>query len=141
AGRGRPVPAPLRHAVRRGAATRRHGVRTPLTILHLTHEGHGAGSSISIALLAREQARAGHRVVVGCPPGTWLEKLVRDKGGAAFAPVDFSTTTVAGFEIERLAVMLKVDVVNAHSSKDRAACRRLRFAKRLKPALVMTRRG
>jgi glycosyltransferase involved in cell wall biosynthesis len=55
--------------------------------------------------------------------------------------VDFSTTTVAGFEIERLSLMLKVDVVNAHSSKDRAACRRLRFKRRLKPALVMTRRG
>ncbi len=113
----------------------------PLTILHLTHEGHGAGSSISIALLAREQARAGHRVVVGCPPGTWLEKLVRDRGAAAYAPIDFSTSTVAAFEIERLTVLLKVDVVNAHSSRDRAACRKLRFARRLRAALVMTRRG
>lgn len=113
----------------------------PLTILHLTHEGHGAGSSISIALLARAQARAGHRVIVGCPPGTWLEKLVRDGGGAAFAPVDFATTTVAAFEIERLSVMLKVNVVNAHSSRDRAACRKLRLQRRLAPALVMTRRG
>jgi glycosyltransferase involved in cell wall biosynthesis len=116
-------------------------VNAPLTILHLTHEGHGAGSSISIALLAREQARAGHKVVVGCPPGTWLEKLVRDQRAAAFAPIDFITTTVAAFEIERLVLLLKVDVVNAHSSKDRAACRRLRFGRRLKVALVMTRRG
>lgn len=114
---------------------------TPLTILHLTHEGHGAGSSISIALLAREQAKAGHRVIVGCPPGTWLEQLIKSRGGAAFAPVDFASTTVAAFEIERLVWMLKVDIVNAHSSRDRAACRRLRFGRRLPAALVMTRRG
>ena len=113
----------------------------PLTILHLTHEGHGAGSSISIALLARAQAAAGHRVIVGCPPGTWLENLVRTKGGAAFAPIGFASITLASMEIERLVWILNVDLVNAHSSKDRAACRRLRFARRLPSALVMTRRG
>ena len=113
----------------------------PLTILHLTHEGHGAGSSISIALLARAQAEAGHRVVVGCPPGTWLEGLVRGKGGAAFAPIHFGSITVAAMEIERLVWILNVDLVNAHSSKDRAACRRLRFGRRLPSPLVMTRRG
>ncbi len=113
----------------------------PLTILHLTHEGQGAGSSISIAMLAREQARAGHRVVVGCPPGTWLERLVREGGGAAFAPIGFGSITLAAYEIERLVWILKVDVVNAHSSRDRAACRRLRFQRRLPVALVMTRRA
>jgi glycosyltransferase involved in cell wall biosynthesis len=116
-------------------------VSAPLTILHLTHEGHGAGSSISIALLARAQAAAGHRVVVGCPPGTWLEGRIRDDGGAAFAPIGFADTALAADEIERLTWVLKIDLVNAHSSKDRSATRRLRFQRRLFPALVMTRRG
>ncbi len=113
----------------------------PLTILHLTHEGHGAGSSISIALLARAQAEAGHRVVVGCPPGTWLEQRIKGGGRAAFAPVGFGDAALAADEIERLTWVLKIDVVNAHSSRDRAATRRLRFQRRLPAALVMTRRG
>jgi glycosyltransferase involved in cell wall biosynthesis len=79
--------------------------------------------------------------VVGCPPGTWLEARVRDGGGAAFAPVGFADNRLAADEIERLVWVLKIDLVNAHSSKDRAATRRLRFARRLPPALVMTRRG
>jgi len=115
-------------------------VSVPLTILHLTHEGRGAGSSVSIALLARAQAAAGHQVIVGAPPGCWLEGLLRG-GDAAFTAISFASIAEASWTIERLAVLRQVDVVNAHSSRDRAASRRLRLAGRLKPALVMTRRG
>ncbi|MFI5208175.1 MAG: glycosyltransferase, partial [Gemmatimonadales bacterium] len=112
----------------------------PLTILHLTHEGRGAGSSISIALLAREQAAAGHRVLVGCPDRTYLAGLVRGSG-AELVPMAFAPGDASGAEVEQLVREARVDVVNAHSSRDRAACRRLRLAGRLPGALVMTRRG
>ena len=49
----------------------------PLTVLHLTHQGDGAGSTISIAELARAQREAGYRVLVGCRPGTLLADLAR----------------------------------------------------------------
>ena len=111
---------------------------TALAILHLTHEGHGAGSSISIALLARAQRAAGHHVTIGCPPGTWLEGLAR-ASGVPFAAVSFAHAGIATLRIEDLA--RGADIVNAHSSRDRAACRRLRFGGRLPAALVMTRRG
>lgn len=112
----------------------------PLTILHLTHEGRGAGSSISIALLARAQAEAGHRVIVGCPGRTYLADLVRI-AGVEHVPLAFTPGDDSLAELARLARESRVDVVNAHSSRDRAACRRLRLAWRLPGALVMTRRG
>ena len=111
-----------------------------LTILHLTHEGHGAGSSVSIALLARAQRRAGHRVLVGCPAESWLERVLAPRG-VEFVPISFESITVASHLIEKVAVLGQVDVVNAHSSRDRAATRRLRLRRGLKAALVMTRRG
>jgi glycosyltransferase involved in cell wall biosynthesis len=115
-------------------------VSDALTILHLTHEGHGAGSSISIALLAREQVAAGHRVLVGCPERTYLAGLVR-RSGAEHVPMAFAPGDDSSADVERIARESLVDVVNAHSSRDRAACRRLRLAGRLPGALVMTRRG
>jgi glycosyltransferase involved in cell wall biosynthesis len=115
-------------------------VSDPLTILHLTHEGHGAGSSISIALLARAQRRAGHRVLVGCPADSWLERVLAPRG-VEFVPISFQSISAASYLIEKVAVLGHVDVVNAHSSRDRAATRRLRLRRGLKAALVMTRRG
>ena len=112
----------------------------PLTILHLTHDGRGAGSSISIALLARAQRAAGHRVMVGCPPGCWLERRLAGSGVGAL-PVEFGSPRAAARTVERLVRAERVDVVNAHSSRDRAATRRLRFTGRLPAALVMTRRA
>ena len=111
-----------------------------LTILHLTHEGRGAGSSISIALLAREQAARGHRVLVGCPEGAWLAGLAR-RSAVEVVPLAFVPGDRTREAVERLTREARVSVVNAHSSRDRAVCRRLRFAGRLTSALVMTRRG
>ena len=112
----------------------------PLSILHLTHEGGEAGSTVSIALLARAQRAAGHRVVVACPPGRWLEDLVRDDG-ITFVAMPLRHVGTSARQIAELVRAQRVDVVNAHSSRDRAACRRLRLTGRLAPALVMTRRG
>ncbi len=111
----------------------------PLTVLHLTHEGRGAGSSVSIALLARAQREAGDRVLVGCPPG-YLADRVRE-AGIDWIDLDLGAIGRGAAAIGEVAQRERVDVVNAHSSRDRAACRRLRFMGRLPAALVMTRRA
>lgn len=109
-----------------------------MTILHLSGEGHQAGSSISIALLARVQREAGQRAIVACPPGSFLFNRVRECGGEA-VPLEFGTGASA--RLGELIASESVTVVNAHSSSDRALCRRMRAARRLGPALVFTRRA
>jgi len=111
----------------------------PLAILHLTHQGDGSGSTVSVAELARAQRAAGDRVLVGCPAGSLLADLARD-AGAEVVPLDFRSTARAARRIAALAADRRVDVVNSHASRDRAACRRARLAGRLPAALVMTRR-
>ena len=86
----------------------------PLNILHLTHEGRGAGSSVSIALLARAQQRAGHRVAVACPPG-WLADRLMD-AGVIWRAMDFSSLAGAGRAVGCMVSGDGVQVVNAHSS-------------------------
>src|SRR2546430_16755015 len=51
-----------------------------LTILQLTHQGGGSGSTTIIANVSRQLARRGHRVLVGCRPGTMLAQLAWDAG-------------------------------------------------------------
>src|SRR5207247_785503 len=52
----------------------------PLTILQLTHQGTGSGSTMVIASLSGELVRRGHRVLVGCRAGTTLASLARAAG-------------------------------------------------------------
>lgn len=118
--------------------TRRDG--GPLTVLHLTHQGDGAGSTISIAELARAQREAGYRVLVGCRPGTLLADLAR-AADIEVVPLDFGRVGPLARRIAGLAAERGVHVVNCHASRDRAACRRARLAGRLPAALVMTRRA
>jgi len=111
----------------------------PLTVLHLAYPGDGAGSTLSIAELARAQREAGHRVLVGCGAGALLAELAAAAGVEVVA-VDFARAARPAARIAALAAERRVDVVNAHASRDRAACRRARLAGRLPAALVMTRR-
>src|SRR5207253_3187871 len=60
----------------------------PLTILQLTHQGGGSGSTVAIANLSRQLARRGHRVLTGCRPGTMLAGLTAD-AGLELVPLDF----------------------------------------------------
>src|SRR5437763_3887343 len=60
----------------------------PLTILQLTHQGGGSGSTVAIANLSRQLARRGHRVLIGCRPGTMLAGLTAD-AGLELVPLDF----------------------------------------------------
>jgi len=111
----------------------------PLTVLHLTHQGGGSGSTVSIAELARAQCEAGHSVLVGCPAGSLLADLAA-AAGVEVVPVEYASATRAAAAIAAIAAARRVDVVNSHASRDRAACRRARLAGRLPSALVMTRR-
>jgi len=108
-------------------------------VLHLTHQGEGAGSTLSILELARAQREAGDRVLVGCRPGSLLAELAAE-AGLAVEPVEFRGTRTAAARVAELAQRHRVDVVNSHAARDRAACRRARLARRLPAALVMTRR-
>ncbi len=130
----RPEPAAGRPAAERAAAG-----RGALTILHLTHQGDGAGSTVSIAALAAAQRAAGHRVLVGCRPGTLLAATAH-AAGLEVVPLSFERLAPLASRIARLARAERVDVVNSHASRDRAACRLARLGGRLPAACVMTRR-
>jgi glycosyltransferase involved in cell wall biosynthesis len=110
-----------------------------LTILHLSHERHGGGSTLSVALLARAQREAGHAVAIGCAEGSELAEQAAATG-LEVTPVDFTRTGPAAARVAQLAAR-GVDVINAHGSRDRAACRRARLLGRLPASLVVTRRS
>jgi glycosyltransferase involved in cell wall biosynthesis len=110
-----------------------------LTILHLTHQGGGAGSTVSIAALAAAQRAAGHRVLVGCRAGTLLAAMAR-AAEVAVLPLAFDRRAELARQIARVAKDVGADVVNSHASRDRAACRLARLSGRLPAACVMTRR-
>src|SRR3989442_10524703 len=111
-----------------------------LTILNLTHQGEGAGSTQSIFSLSRELARRGHRVLVGCPPETLLSRMVAGAAPLTHVPLDFSRLGDDATAIAAVVRDLGVDVVNSHASRDRRACTWLRWRRRLRQALVVTRR-
>jgi glycosyltransferase involved in cell wall biosynthesis len=110
-----------------------------LTILHLTHQGGGAGSTVSIAALAAAQRAAGHRVLVGCRAGTLLATMAH-AAGVEVVPLAFDRCADLARQIARVVKEAGADVVNSHASRDRAACRLARLAGRLPAACVMTRR-
>jgi len=112
-----------------------------LTILQLTHQGQGAGSTQSIFSLSRELARRGHRVLVGCPRDTLLARAVAAEGGLiTHVPLDFTRLPPVANTIAAAIVQHGVDVVNSHATGDRRAVTWLRWRRRLPQAFVVTRR-
>ncbi|HXF96875.1 MAG TPA: glycosyltransferase family 4 protein [Gemmatimonadales bacterium] len=113
----------------------------PLTVLQLTHQGFGAGSTQSILSLSVHLARRGHRVLVGCRPDTLLARLVRESGdGVEHVALEFPGPRRAAAAIADVIGRAGVDVVNTHATRDRRACAWLRWRGRLPQALVVTRR-
>src|SRR6267143_1673999 len=110
----------------------------PLTILQLTHEGHGAGSTMMIAGLSRQLAGLGHRVLVGCRAGSVLAQLVRD-AGLPHVPLDFGRLAPLARDLDALMTREHVDVVNSHGTGDRRALTWLRWRRRLGRPFVVTR--
>ncbi len=111
-----------------------------LTILQLTHQGEGAGSTQSIFSLSRELAQRGHRILVGCPAGTLLARNVAANPPLEYIPLDFSSLRGVANAIAYQIAEQKVDVVNSHATGDRRALTLLRWHGRLKQAFVVTRR-
>lgn len=137
-----PVPSPWSEraaGAARPAEERPGADERPLTILHLTHQGDGAGATISIAALAGAQRAAGHRVLVGCRTGSLLATLAAT-AGVEVVPMPFDRPVPLARRIATLTAAVGVDVVNSHASRDRAACRLARVTGRLGAACVMTRR-
>jgi len=111
-----------------------------LTILQLTHQGEGAGSTQSIFSLSRALAERGHRILVGCPPGTLLARHVAATPTLEHVPLDFSRLRTVAATIAGIIATKRVDVVNSHATGDRRACTWLRWRGRLPGAFVVTRR-
>jgi glycosyltransferase involved in cell wall biosynthesis len=111
----------------------------PLTLLQLTHQGDGTGSTQSILSLSQHLARRGHRVLVGCRAGTLLARQA-EASGLDVRPLDFTRLGSLAAAVADLVRRESVDVVNAHDTRDRRACTWLRWRRRLPQALVVTRR-
>jgi glycosyltransferase involved in cell wall biosynthesis len=114
----------------------------PLTVLQLTHAGHGAGSTQSIFSLSLHLARRGHRVLMGCRPDSVLDRMVRAAAapGLERLPLDFRRVRSLAAVLARTIADARVDVVNSHDTRDRRAVTWLRWRGRLPQAFVVTRR-
>src|SRR5881398_4148315 len=110
----------------------------PLTILQLTHQGGGSGSTVAIANLSRQLARRGHRVLIGCRPGTMLAGLTAD-AGLELVPLDFRRLGPLAASLGGVMARESVDVVNSNATRDRRALTWLRWRRRLPRAFVVTR--
>jgi len=111
----------------------------PLTILQLTHQGGPAGSTQSIFGLSQHLARRGHRVVVGCRVDALLARLARE-AALPVAPLAFTGIGALARALAGVIARERVDVVNAHATRDRRALAWLRWRGALPQAFVVTRR-
>jgi glycosyltransferase involved in cell wall biosynthesis len=110
-----------------------------LTILQLTHQGDGAGSTQSILNLSEHLARRGHRVLVGCRSESLLARQAAD-AGLSVVPLDFGRLARLVRALAAVIVRERVSVVNSHATRDRRALTWLRWRGRLPAAFVVTRR-
>jgi glycosyltransferase involved in cell wall biosynthesis len=110
-----------------------------LTVLQLTHQGQGSGSTRSIFDLSVHLARRGHRVLVGSRPRTQLAELAA-RAGLEVIPLSFDRLRPLAGSIAEVIETRGVDVVNSHATRDRRALAWLRWRGRLPRALVVTRR-
>jgi glycosyltransferase involved in cell wall biosynthesis len=110
----------------------------PLTVLQLTHQGGGSGSTTIIADLSRQLALRGHRVLVGCRSDTLLAGLARD-AGLGHVPLDFRRLGPLARALDAAILRERVDVVNSNATRDRRALTWLRWTGRLGPPFVVTR--
>src|SRR5437868_7452419 len=110
----------------------------PLTILQLTHQGGESGSTVAIANLSRQLARHGHRVLIGCRPGTMLAGLARD-AGLEIVTLDFRRLGPLAAALGDVIVREDVDVANSNATRARRAPTWLRWRRRLPRAFVATR--
>jgi len=83
-------------------------------------------------------ARRGHRVVVGCRPGSLLaERAAGD--GLPVVPFDFRRLGPLADSLADVIAREHVDLINSHDTGDRRALTWLRWQRRLPQAFVVTR--
>jgi glycosyltransferase involved in cell wall biosynthesis len=111
----------------------------PLTILLLSSLGGMAGSTQSVFNLGQYLARRGHRVLLGCPPGTLLAELAA-RDALELPPLSFESHGALARDVRALMTRERVDVVNPQASKDRRACTLLRWRRQLPEPFLVTRR-
>ena len=111
-----------------------------LTVLQLTHQGQGAGSTQSIFSLSRALARQSHRVLVGCPADTLLARMVAATPSLTHVALDFTRLRDVAAAIAHTIAQHGVQVANSHATGDRRALTWLRWRGRLPQAFVVTRR-
>src|SRR6266513_2671575 len=110
----------------------------PLTILQLTHQGGASGSTVAVANLSRLLARRGHRVLIGCRPGTMLADRARE-AGLELVPLDFRRLGPLAAALGEVIARERVDVANSNATRDRRALTWLRWRRRLPVPFVVTR--
>lgn len=110
-----------------------------MTILQLTHQGDGAGSTQSILDLSRALAARGHRVVMGCRAESLLARTAAE-AGLEVVPLDFRAPRALREAIADAIARAGVEVLNSHATRDRRALTQLRWSRRLPQAFVTTRR-
>lgn len=111
----------------------------PLTILELTFQGDGAGSTQSIFNLSDHLRRRGHRVLLGVRDESLLARLGRE-AGIPVVPLDFTRLGRLAARLADVVGAEHVDVVNSHATRDRRALTWLRWRGRLRAGFVVTRR-
>src|SRR2546422_9946999 len=110
----------------------------PLTVRHLPPRGVPAGSTQSIFGLSQPRPRRGHRVVVGCRVDALLARLARE-AALPVAPLAFAGMGALARSLAAVIARERVDVVNAHATRDRRALAWLRWRGALPQAFVVTR--
>src|SRR2546426_39599 len=111
----------------------------PPTILQRPHRAGPAGSTQSIFGLSHHLARRGHRVVVGCREDALLARLARE-AALPVAPLAFTGIGALARALAGVIARERVEVVNAHATRDRRALAWLRWRGALPQAFVVTRR-
>lgn len=111
----------------------------PRTVLQLTHQGDGAGSTQSIFNISQQLHHRGHRVLVGCRAESLLARLTVG-AGLETVPLDFTRLWPLARSLADVVARERVDVVNSHATLDRRALTWLRLHGALPQALVVTRR-
>lgn len=112
-----------------------------MNLLILTNEGHIAGSTNSIAFLAKGLARKGHSVYVGCREKSHLYSLLQ-KSDVHIVKMGFrKKIDLDDIRVIRDTVRTKnIQIINAQSTKDRYASILARWIYRLPVKVIHTRR-
>jgi len=112
-----------------------------MNILLLTHQGDLAGSTHSIAYLAKGLSARGHKVYAGIRKESLLFDLLEDTG-VIRVPMTFTGRFDMDnvYQIKQIVKSEKIQIINAQSSYDRYTSVFARWLHRLPVKIVHTRR-